>query len=72
MRIKLNNIILRKKTINNLIKEMQTKYFKTKKISENEYNLKLKKFEEMLRDIERETMVLKEEIFKAKKKKEAL
>lgn len=69
MRIKLNNLIVQKKAINGLIKEMQESYFKSKKISESEYNIKLKKYEELIRDINRQIMVLKEEIFKMKKPK---
>lgn len=69
MRIKLNNLIIQKKAVNGLIKDMQTNYFKTKKISESEYKIKLKKYEELIRDIDRQIMVLKEEIFKVNKKK---
>ena len=68
MRIKLNNLIIQKKAINGLIKEMQESYFKRKKISETEYRIKLKNYEEYIRDIERQVMVLKEEMFKRDKK----
>jgi hypothetical protein len=68
MKIKLNNFIIQKKAINGLIKEMQKNYFKTKKMSETEYNVKLKKYEELIRDIDRQVMVLKEEMFKRDKK----
>ncbi|MDP3026757.1 MAG: hypothetical protein Q8N63_03545 [Nanoarchaeota archaeon] len=68
MRMNLNYLMTRKKAINSLIKDMQVSYFKTKKISEKEYRIKLKKFEEMLRDIERQIMVLKEELFKESRK----
>ncbi len=68
MRIKLNNLIMQKKAINGLIKEMQETYFKSKKMSETEYKIKLKNYEEFIRDIERQIMVLKEETFKINKK----
>jgi len=64
MRMKLNNLIIQKKAINGLIKEMQESYFKKKKISETEYRIKLKNYEEYIRDIDRQVMVLKEEMFK--------
>ena len=68
MRMKLNQLIIQKNAINGLIKEMQKSYFKTKKMSESEYNIKLKKYEELIRDIDRQVMVLKEEMFKVDKK----
>ncbi|MGY4884816.1 MAG: hypothetical protein ACP5NZ_04535 [Nanobdellota archaeon] len=64
MKRKLNNLIIRKKAVNGLIKEMQDNYFKKRNISESEYLTKLKKFEELIRDIDRQTMVLKEEMLK--------
>jgi len=68
MRMKLNNLITQKKAINGLIKEMQGSYFKSKKISETEYKIKLKNYEEFIRDIDMQVMVLKEEMFKRDKK----
>lgn len=70
MKIKLNNLIVQKKAINGLIKEMQSNYFKTKKMSETEYNIKLKKYDELLRDIDRQVMVLREGMLKRNKAKE--
>ncbi|MDO8459802.1 MAG: hypothetical protein Q7S74_01710 [Nanoarchaeota archaeon] len=69
MRIKLNNLIIQKNAIKRLIKEIQESYFKSRKISESEYNIKLKKYEELIRDLERQIMVLKEEVFKMSKNK---
>lgn len=66
-RVKLNNLFIQKKAINRLLKNMQESYFKTKKLSESEYNIKLKKFKELIRDIDRQIMVLKEDIFKFKR-----
>ncbi len=62
---KFNNLTIQKKAINHLIEDMQKSYFKTKKLSETEYNIKLKRFKEFIRDIDRQLMVLKEEMFKS-------
>lgn len=70
MRLKLNNLILQKSAINELLKGMQSGYFKTKKMSETEYRIKLKKFGEMTRELDRQIMVLKEEMFKTGRRKE--
>ncbi len=68
MRMRFNHLMTQKKALNALIQNMQKSYFKTKKLSETEYDIKLKKFKELIRDIDRQIMVLKEEIFKVKKK----
>lgn len=67
MNIRLNKLIVQKKAIKGLIKEMQEGYFKTKKLSETEYKIKLAKYEALIRDIGRQTMVLSEELLKVKK-----
>lgn len=72
MRVKLNNLIMQKKSINELIKAMQKNYFKDRKMSESEYQIKLNFYEEFIRDIERQVMVLKEEMFKRDKKKKII
>ena len=69
MRMKFNHLMTQKKALNTLIQNMQKSYFKTKKLSETEYTIKLKKFKELIRDIDRQIMVLKEEMFKVKKKR---
>ena len=69
MRMKFNHLMTQKKAVNTLIQNMQKSYFKTKKLSETEYDIKLKKFKELIRDIDRQIMVLKEEVFKQKIKK---
>jgi glucose-6-phosphate isomerase len=58
-----------KKALNTLIQNMQKSYFKTKKLSETEYTIKFIKFKELIRDIDRQIMVLKEDIFKTKRRK---
>ena len=59
---KLSNLTIQKKAINGLIQKMQGEYFKTRTLSESEYQIKLKKYEELLREIERQLMVIKEEL----------
>lgn len=63
---KLHHFEVQKKTVNGLIKKLQKAYFKTRKISETEYRIKVQKYEELLREIERKTMVLREELYKKK------
>ncbi len=60
---------LQKNVLNSLIKELQKNYFKTKKTSEVEYRVKLKKFKEMILDINRQIPLLKEEMVKLTKAK---
>lgn len=67
-RIKLNNLLIQKRAINKLLKSIQESYFKTKKLSESEYDIKLKKFKELIRDIDRQIMVLKEEVFNLRRR----
>ncbi|MFH1359229.1 MAG: hypothetical protein ABIH37_05045 [archaeon] len=68
MRIRFNHLIIQKKSINNLLKKMQNDYFKIKKMPEADYNIRLKKFKELIRDIDRQIMILKEDKFKLKRK----
>jgi len=70
IRRKFNHLNAQKKAISGLMKKSQKGYFKTRKVSGAEYNIKLKRFKEMLRDIDRQLMVLKEEKFKVGRKKE--
>lgn len=65
---KLKHLYLRKKTLNHLIKENQKRYFKKGNISKEEYDLKIKKFNEILRDIDRQIPLLKEKRAKVNKK----
>ena len=69
MRIKFNNLHTQKKAINNLLENIQKDYFKTRKMSEADYKIRIKKFKELIRDIDRQIMVLKEDLFKLNKKK---
>lgn len=61
---KIKHLTIQKKAVNDLIKKTQKNYFKTRKISEGEYTIKLKKYGELLRDIERQFMGLKGELYK--------
>lgn len=69
LRIKLNHLILQKSSIKKLIKEMQFAYFKKRSISGLEYKIRIKKFEDLIRDIDRKTLLLREEIFKLNQRK---
>lgn len=65
---KIKNLILQKEAINSLIKDLQVRYFKSKTISETEYKVKVERFKEMIRDINREIPLLREELFKLNRK----
>ena len=67
---KLNNLYIQKKSVNELIKKVQYEYFKTKKMSEMEYSVKLKTFNDMLRDIDRQIPEINEQLAKVNKEKE--
>ena len=66
-RRKLKHLTFKKKAIDGLLKKIQGDYFKSRKISEGEYNIKLKKFKEIIRDIDRQLMVLNEDKFRSMK-----
>jgi len=65
---KMNNLELRKSTLKGLIMKTQKDYFQTGKISEGEYNIKTKKFAELVRDIDRQIPLLREELIKLERK----
>jgi len=67
---RLSNLVIQKGALNKLIKELQISYFKKQNISESEYRIKLEKFSTFIREINRQTMVLNEELYKVKKEKE--
>lgn len=69
VRRKMESLKLQREALLELIKRLQRNYFDRKTISEGEYGTKLTKFEEMIRDIDRQIPLLKEEIFKIKKDK---
>ncbi len=67
IKMKFNNLVLQKNTLKELIKRLQYNYFKKGIVSEREYSTKLSKFEELIRDIDRQIPLLKEEMIKLNK-----
>jgi len=65
---KIEALQLRKKTLKELIMNLQINYFQEGKIPEGEYNIKTKKFAELIRDIDRQIPLLEEELLKIEKK----
>ncbi len=61
---KINNLELRRKTLQELIKKTQLDYYQKGTISEGNFSLRTKKFAEFIRDIDREIPLLKEELAK--------
>lgn len=59
VRRKVKLLKFRKESILNLIKETQRSYFDKGKMSAEQYKIKVRKFEEMIRDIDRQLPVLK-------------
>lgn len=68
MRVKFNHLHIQKKAIDNLLKKMQKDYFKNRTMPESDYTTRIKKFKELIRDIDRQIMVLREDLFKLKKR----
>ena len=64
IRTRLYNLSIQKDTLYSLIKKLQSDYFKTKNISETEYYSKIDKFKEMIREIDRNIPLLKEDLMK--------
>lgn len=59
---RIKGLEIEKKIIQDMIKRIQREYFEEGKMPEGEYNVKTKKFAELIRDIERRIPMLKEEI----------
>jgi hypothetical protein len=51
------------------MKKMQHDYFKKKNLPEVEFRIKSQTFEELVRDIDRKILIVKEEVFRLNKKK---
>ena len=64
---KMEKLQIRKKTIKDLVMKTQRNYFQYGKISESDYNIKVKKFAELIRDIDRQIPMLQEELAKIEK-----
>ncbi len=65
----LNQLEIRKKTIKGLIKQTQRDYFEHGKLPEGSYNIRTKKFAELIRDIDRQMPLLREELARLEKNK---
>lgn len=65
---KIDKLQIRKKTLKKLIMQIQTEYFHTRKISESEYGIKINKFSELIRDIDRQIPLLQEELARIESK----
>ncbi len=63
---KIKKLELRKSNLKKLIQETQKQYFQDGAISEGIYNIRVKKFAELTRDIERQVPLLEEELAKLK------
>jgi uncharacterized membrane protein len=61
---RLEKLKMRKKTIKEILMKTQKDYFQTGTISEGEYNIKTKKFSEMILDIDRQIPLLQENMVK--------
>lgn len=59
---KIARLEVEKKALQEMIKRIQKQYFEEGKMAEGEYNIRTKKFAELIRDIERQIPLLKEEI----------
>lgn len=70
--INLQNLIIQKKSIRGLIKKLQSDYFIHQNISASAYNIRLKKFESMILDIDRQIPLLREDIIKLNGKGRAM
>jgi hypothetical protein len=66
---KIKNLEKRKKVIKDLIKKTQKQYFDHGKMSEGNYMIRVKKFGELIRDIDRQIPLLQESLIKILKKK---
>lgn len=69
---KVHKLNVRKKTLKGLIKTTQYEYFNQGKMSQGIYNIKIKKFAELIRDIDRQIPLLQERLFKILKKEKKL
>jgi len=67
---KKRNLQLKKETLKNLIKKLQGEYFNKDKISQLQYETRLNKFGEMIRDVDRELPLLDEKISAAQRRKD--
>jgi hypothetical protein len=64
----LNKIKLEKEVLKQLIKKTQNEYFENKKMPETVFHIRMNKFADLIRDIDRQVPILEEEIFKTNEK----
>ncbi len=65
---KITNLNLRKESLKNLIMKTQKSFFQDGQMSEADYNMRVKHFAEMVRDIDRQIPLLNEEYLKLSRK----
>ncbi len=68
LKLKLTHLVIKKKAVKGLINNLQRSYFKKRDLSEAEYKIKIEKYKEIIRDIDRQTMIVNEELYKRRKK----
>jgi hypothetical protein len=66
---KIKNAELKKKTLKGLIQKAQRDYFEKGNLSSGDYGTKTKKFAELIREIDRDLPLLKEELIRTSNKK---
>ncbi len=66
---KISNLELKKETLKSLIKRTQYEYFQEGKIAEGVYNIRTAKFAELVRDIDRQIPLLREDLEKVSQTK---
>lgn len=65
--LRFNHLNAQKSAIEGLLESMQKQYFKDRKMSEREYTIKLQKYKELMREVNRQLMILKEDKLKMNK-----
>lgn len=71
IRRKIHKLEVRKDTLKYLIRKTQREYFNQGDVSERTYNIRIKKFAELIRDIDRQIPLLNEQLFKVLKKQKS-
>jgi hypothetical protein len=66
---KLGHLQTQKSSLNSLVKKLQKDYFAKKTLSELAFSVKMKKFKEMIIDIERQIPLLREDLARLSKRK---
>ncbi len=69
VKTRISNLYLKKSSLNGLIKKLQNDYFRIGKISESEYHVKIERFKEISRDVERQISIAREDLLKLTKGK---